>query len=57
MKERLDPELFTPKVPAVKSCLRSGKAGLYRPGISQPSRPKGNAELLLVAEMGGCVKG
>ena len=56
-EERLDPELFTRKGLAVKSCLRSLTAGLYRPGNLQSPRPKGNAEFSLAVEMGGCVKG
>ena len=55
-EERLDPELFTLKSLAVKSCLRSGTAGLYRPGNLHSSRPKGNAEFSLTVEMGGCVR-
>ena len=44
-----DPEFFTRKGLAVKSCLWSGTASLYRPGNSPDSRPKWNGEFSLAA--------
>ena len=46
-----DPEFLTLKGLAVESCLWSGTAGLYRPGISPDSRPKWNGEFSLAAEL------
>ena len=53
-EEKPGPELFTLAGMVFKSSLRSGRAGLYTPGIPPRSRPNWNVEFSLAVEMGGC---
>ena len=52
-EEKPGSELFTLAGMVFKSCLRSGRAGLYTPGIPPSSRPNWNSEFSLAVEMGG----